>query len=216
MDERKRQKLLLRKAKKRRAGLAEKLVHRRTSSLSPRQVMDMAVQFPVHEALVPHNLFSLGIGNVILSRRLPNRRIAVSFFLVDVSCLGVKDAFYAVCSMSEYDERRVRLNRQSRMESRSPAYVRKLVEESIAYAGRLGIEPHRDYHEASRIFGDIDPVECSDPFEFGKDGKPYYVAGPHDSPTKSQRIIELLTARLGPEGFHLLAPVSPADVELLE
>ena len=39
------------------------------------------------------NIFDIGIGYVVLGRKLSLDRIATSVFMVDVYCLGVKNAF---------------------------------------------------------------------------------------------------------------------------
>ena len=41
-------------------------------------------------------------------------------------------------------------------------------------------------------------------FEFGKDGKPFYVSGPNETRADSERIIATLTRKLGPGGFHYM------------
>ena len=51
---------------------------------------------------------------------------------------------------------------------------------AVDFARSIGFEPPPDYVEAKPIFGDVDPNECSEKVEPGKDGKPFYVAGPHD------------------------------------
>ena len=44
-------------------------------------------------------------------------------------------------------------------------------------------------------------------FQFGKDGKPFYVSGPYDSPVKSRRIVDTLEKRCGPGGYDYLVLV---------
>ena len=94
--------------------------------------------------------------------------------------------------------------------------LRKLIEDSVAYAAGLGIEPHRDYERVKRIFTDIDSSRCSLTFTFGKDGKPYFIAGPNDTTVKCQRILDSLHDRLGPDGFHYLIPVAGPEGSLSE
>lgn len=36
----------------------------------------------------------------------------------------------------------------------------------------------------------------------GKEGKPFYISGPHETQADSERIIATLTRKLGPDGFH--------------
>ena len=58
---------------------------------------------PIYECLVPDGLFEIGLGNVIVSRKAPKGNIAVSAFVVDVFCLGVKNAFFRILSEFDYD-----------------------------------------------------------------------------------------------------------------
>ena len=76
--------------------------------------------------------------------------------------------------------------------------------DAFPVTGRL--PPHRDYPKAKRIFGDVDPNACGDEFVYGKDGKPFFIAGPHDGPSRCRQIIDTLTARCGAEAFTTYWP----------
>ena len=65
-----------------------------------------ASKAPIHEALVPAKLFEVGIGNLFFSRALPDGHIALGCFLLDVFCLGVKNAFVTIVARDEYAQRR--------------------------------------------------------------------------------------------------------------
>jgi hypothetical protein len=140
-----------------------------------------AAHFPIHEALVPAELFELGIGNLFFSRSLPDRRIALGGFLLDVFCLGVKNAFVAIVARDEYLRRLSDFSLGGRLQPIEPACFRKLVEGGVAYARALGFSPHEDYAVASQIFGDVESSACPRLFEYGRDGKPVYVSGPHET-----------------------------------
>jgi hypothetical protein len=164
----------------------------------------LAANAPIHEALVPAKLFELGMGNLLFSRSLPDGRIALSAFLLDTFCLGVKDAFFAIVSRDEYTKR---LSNWSAAESLQPMHAacfRKLVEGGVAYAHELGFSPHVDYAEARLIFGDVQATDCTTRFEYGHDGKPLYVSSPHETSTQVQTIVEQLERRLGPGNFDYL------------
>src|SRR5690242_1289784 len=53
-----------------------------------------AARCPVALCVMPSELFEIGIGLVVIGRELPSGLLACGFFLVDVFCLGVKDAHY--------------------------------------------------------------------------------------------------------------------------
>ena len=158
---------------------------------------------PIHECLVPDRLFDIGLGNVIVSRKMLNGFIGVTFFLVDVFCLGIKDAFYDVLSPADYDSRLSGLQHETFKEIH-PTCARKLVEGAEAYARELGFTPHADYQRSRQIFGDLDATACPTHYVFGKDGKPFFMSGPYDTPAKCRRIIDTLTRRCGSEGFHFM------------
>jgi hypothetical protein len=70
--------------------------------------------------------------------------------------------------------------------------------------------PHPDYRQARLLLAGIDPALCTDTFTFGKDGKPFYISGPHDSPEKFKIITHKLSlasgksAVVGKELAHIL------------
>ena len=99
-----------------------------------------AASAPIHECLVPDSLFDIGIGNVIVSRKMPNGFIGAAFFLVDVFCLGIKDVFYEALSPAEYDSRVSSLQHET-FRALHPTCARKLVEGAEAYARDLGFIP---------------------------------------------------------------------------
>ena len=170
---------------------------------TPAQVAS-AVNSPIHEALVPSRLFELGMGNLLFSRLLPDGRIAMAGFLVDMYCLGVKNAFIAIVPKVEYAMRRSSLWSKENLQPMEPACLRKLVEGSVAYAQDLGFSPHRDDALASQIFGDVHVADCSAHFEYGHNGKPFYVSGPNETEAQVQAILAQLRRRVGEGNYDFL------------
>lgn len=193
LDENRWQRKLARKRKTQASGKPQP---QRSNVLSPTQ----AAHRPIHDALIAKDLFKLGMGMVGLARTLPDGDVAVATFLVDVYCLGVKDAFYRVLSPEDLAQ----LARQFNLEKAHPGCVRKLVEGAVAYASDLGLPPHADYARAAQLFGSIEAAACPVRYSYGKDGKPFYIPGPNTSPAQSRRIVNALTRRHGEQGFHYL------------
>lgn len=207
LDPRKKQKKLeRRKAKEKRRALAER------GSRDIAERFERAEAAPILDCCVTRVIWEQGIGNLLLSRVLPKGGVAFAAFLVDTYCLGVKNVTYGISSRAEYDWRiRGRIYEGYEVLNLAPQYARKLVESAVEYAASLGIPPHGDYRVAKEIFGDIDAAACVETFEFGKDGKPYFIGGPHDSPAKCERIVAILRDRLGPEGFHFTFPIGASE-----
>jgi hypothetical protein len=174
----------------------------------------LAGDAPFHSCLMPADLFERGIGTVVVSRKLPDDRIVAAVFLLDVWSLGVKDAFVKVASAAQYPALLRLLSGNQRLNPIEPACARKLVEEAEAYAADLGFRPHPNFAASRQIFGDLDAGTCRTQYRFGKNGKPYYVSGPNESEAQSKRIVDTLTRRCGPGGFHyIVAMNSPEETD---
>jgi hypothetical protein len=98
--------------------------------LAPNKAAD---RWPVHAALVPEHLWIASIGNLIMTRRMPNGRLACGVFLVDVFCLGVKDSLWKLLTPAEFNELRKHTEEHGRLndvppESERQACVRAEVE----------------------------------------------------------------------------------------
>ena len=179
----------------------------RLKTMSPAERFRRTASAPVLDCLLFGEFEDNGMGQLLFSRELRSGEIATAVFLIDRYCLGIKDAFGRITSRSEYQdifERCYELGHVVRLDAPT---ARRVVEDAVAYARSLGFEPHPDYFRAAPIFGDVDPALATRMFAFGKDGKPYYIAGPHDSPARVQRIMGQLRERCGEAGFHYLLPV---------
>lgn len=203
ISERQRQKRLEDKKKKRKlvakAANADLTLGHKALQLS---------KYPIHECLVPEGLFETGLGTVIWTRRVPDGRIAISAFIVDVFCLGVKNALFNITSEQEYEN----FVKPGLTESHddqeflpiAPDCARKLIEGAVSYAAELGFSPHRDYHQAKGIFGAADSSACPETFEYGHEGKPFYMRGPRESLSQAKKIVEHLHRKFGEGGYRYM------------
>ncbi|HEV7223725.1 MAG TPA: hypothetical protein VGN42_13540 [Pirellulales bacterium] len=209
LDPRKRQRKLERKKAKEKA---------RHKALAVREVKLLAHRFaragegPVIDSFLPSLLWEQGIGNVVLARDVGGGDVAFASFLLDIYCLGVKDVFFEIVSREEYLRIREQMVRKIDIEKRSPESIRKLVEEGVEYARSLGFEPHGDYDRAKTVFGDLDASLCREKFTFGREGKPFFISGPHDSPAKCSKIVRTLAERCGVGAFDYLVRLSPSQM----
>ncbi|CAN5442637.1 hypothetical protein BH23VER1_BH23VER1_34980 [soil metagenome] len=149
-------------------------------------------------------LFEDGIGEVVISRFKVSGAAEIGVFLVDVYCLGVKNGFFTKCGPEEHEPLLDKVFGGRERVALSPACARKLVESSVAYAAKLGLPPHRDYKSASRVLGGINGEDCDTEFTFGKDGMPFYIQGPNDSPAFAERVLALLQQHCGEGKFHYI------------
>ena len=167
------------------------------------------------EAWCTAELFKNGFGQVVVARFKLSGDAEVGVFLVDVFCLGIKDAYFVKVSNSEYDTKILARMAEAGegKESLSPACARKLVEGAVQYAQGLGLAPHPDYKKACRVFGGIRSQECDRAFTYGQHGKPLFVQSPNDSPAFVHHVMTTLTRRLGTDGFHYILEAGSLDAE---
>jgi hypothetical protein len=123
-------------------------------------------------------------------------------YLVDTSCLGVKDAL----GPKPVERRKLPSLCADAFHCYpgTPVQVplvlaQQIVFGAVAYARRLGFEPHADFARAAGQLGDRDGV-CD--LEFGQAGMPMYVEGPNDD---ARRVISTLRRNVGDGNLHYLA-----------
>ena len=197
ISEQQRQKKLAKKKQKRGAT-----VKKTTPSMNKAKPY---ASYPIHECLIPDDLFISGLGELVVTRRIPNGDIAMSAFVIDVFCLGVKDAMFAVLPESEYEHKikaRMSATGDRDFEKLHQTCAKKLLDGVVDYAKELGFAPHPDYKNANEIFGIIDAGVCPVKYTYGKKGKPFYMNGPYESPADIERILNTLTKKCGADGFH--------------
>jgi hypothetical protein len=193
------------KALRRKAIIAEKRKAGATMSGGEALQINGASRAPVKTCVMAQRLFAVGIGWVVLARTLPSGQVGASFFLVDVWCLGVKDAFFLVMPQLAFEERMRESSRDQPVIVIDPSVGRKLLHDAVAYAGSFGLAPSKGFTEAEALFGDT-PL-ATKTFSFGKDGKPFFMSGPNDSSTRIRNIMDRLVKSVGRGGFDYIVNV---------
>ena len=131
-----------------------------------------------------------GFAVILIARQERASKVSVCGFLVDVYCLGVKNAVgpLSMGSGSVEAYRRKYFGAFDEPPVTIPIELAQhLVHGATAYARTLGFEPHSDFAEAAAYLGTpADPT----PIQFGQNGKPYYISGPHDDPRAVLKTLE--------------------------
>jgi hypothetical protein len=139
-----------------------------------------------------------GLAQVLVARQERASRASVCGILVDLYCLGVKNAIgplpmgrdsidrYRATYFEVFDEPPLSIPVE---------LAQHLVYGAVAYAGRLGFQPHPDFAAAADHLG---PAPATTPIGFGRDGRPFYVDGPNDNP---HEVIRTLESSVGPGNF---------------
>jgi hypothetical protein len=153
-----------------------------------------------------------GLVTALAARRRRHRRGAtVCVYLLDVYCLGVKNAM----GPNTIDEQALRrltnhaFSGYDRPPIQAPVdLVRELVLGAVDYARHLGFAPHPDFEQARPH---LEPWTGPSAITFGRDGKPTYIPGPHDD---TDHIIRTLQRAVGRKGFNYTIGVDLDDLPL--
>ena len=202
-DPRKRQQKLM---KQRRKAKEKKKRAARTSTVhSESALIRRARSYPIHECLINEEWQEQSMAQILVARRQSEGMVLFGVYVVDLGCLGVKDAFAkGNVPMSEYrDGIRHRLVEESGAKRCPVELAHQIVYGALDYADALDFEPHKDFKMARHVLEERESISPNDDIEFGKDGKPFYCAGPHDH---VEKIMQHLEDRLGSDGFHFITP----------
>jgi hypothetical protein len=102
---------------------------------------------------------------------------------VDYYCLGLKDTFFNGDIPSGEFRREVLPGTMQGNEPQeiSPALAHEIIYGAIEYAQQYGFRPHRDFRRSRNILDLPDVHPHTGAIEFGYEGKPFFISGPHDN-----------------------------------
>ncbi len=164
-----------------------------------------ADDYPIEACYLNGDWQERGFARILVTRSQDDGRLMVGAFLVDIFCLGVKNAFcneglprsqfeadFLLRFFQNEEPTRVGIN-----------YVKELIYGAVDYASSLGFEPHADFELARNVLG-TEEFSRSRGFKFGgPEGKPLYIAGPDDD---AATVLRKLRKRLGENGFNFITP----------
>jgi len=202
-NEARRQQKLMKKRHKDRVRRKTRLEAIPYSAMNAKRKIQLARQYPLHECLVNPSWKDKGLATVVVSRRQPDGNVLFGLYLVDILCLGLKNT---VCnadfSVSRYDTdvvRRAYTDEEPLPCSRELAH--QIIYGAIRYARQFGFQPQKDFELSRYILDDADSIGPETNVEFGRDGKPLFIAGPDDN---VPRILRQLEAIAGPGRFDYI------------
>lgn len=192
--------------KKRRKAQARKRKQAQTastSSFSLKNTIFGARKFPVYECLINSSWNESGLADILISRRQPDGNLLFGVYLVDLFCLGLKNTFCnADFPVSNYKtELRSKMCQKHEMVECPLPLAHRIIYGSIEYAAQFGFKPNKDFKLSQYVLEDKNSIEPCEAIEFGKDGKPFFVAGPDDN---AERIIKQLESIVGKGNFEFM------------
>src|SRR5438874_191 len=103
----------------------------RRSSNDPTTRLQRAEKWPVVQALVGAALWDDGIGYLLIARQESEGQLIIAVFLVDVYCLGVKNAFWRPVTHEELKDLLRAMGTTQKMGPIAPACLAKIVKGAV-------------------------------------------------------------------------------------
>jgi hypothetical protein len=208
-DERKRQKALMKKRSRQRIVAQHSAQLRASTPTSPQAIIRRARDYPLLECLISSNWQKeddMGLIEVLVAREQPDGEVCFGLYLIDKFCLGLKNTLAKVgVPLAEY-RREVRntIFHGAKPKECPPELAHQMIYSAIDYAAQFGFEPEKDWALTQYLV--VPRGELEEPYhlEFGKDGKPFFIAGPYDN---VQRILRQLDKTAGQGNYHYIVPM---------
>jgi len=174
------------------------------------QTLEQARDLPLLGSWIMVDWQDQGITPVVVARKQTEDTVIFGVYLVDIFCLGVKDAYWKSDISLKQFTRQLPMLCSEEPEQCEVSLAHELIYGSIEYARKFGFEPHPDYARASLLLDPPEKHPRKHRVTFGKDGKPFFVAGPHDN---SENIYSKLMQTAGEGNFDFLMGIDGLEEE---
>ena len=144
------------------------------------------------------------LNQLIMARKNASGTVAAALFLIDLGCLGLKNAnTRGFESEDGFNNELLGIVAETQeMQPCSLDFAAKMIQTAIAYAKGLGFEAHKDARKAMRLLGETHPENCLEQIPTGgEDGRPFFINGPYDNVS---RIMNTLNRTVGEGNYKFM------------
>ncbi len=147
----------------------------------------------------------MGMTTVLVTREMPSGKFCVATYLLDIFCLGLKDTMWRFAvtqaELREFADSIFSMYGDAEYHLADNSDAHNLIFGAIDYAEELGFKPHKDFGITKHFLNEDCITDEIDEIEFGKNGKPFYMSGPHDNP---EFVIQTLNRTVGAGNFDVM------------
>ena len=212
-DPQKYQKALMKKRSKQKAATKAHAGQRASAVSSARSIIANARAYPFLECLISSKWKKddMGLIEVLVARQQPDGNVCFGLYLIDKYCLGLKNTLsQANVPLNVYRKELVdKLYHGTKPEKCSPELAHQMIYAAIEYAQQFGFQPESDFALTQHILAPRGELAETHQLTFGKDGKPFFIAGPHDNVA---RVLKQLEKTAGPGNFDYLTMIGDMDM----
>lgn len=175
--------------------------------LSERQyVKEKARTLEIGSCFINEDYEESGLGHIVVTRLHKGGRKTIGVYMVDIFCLGVKDAFFRT-RMEEADYEDMLLTTKNRYRMKEIPYeeAHNLIYGAIEFASEAGIDPCPEFSLAKYVLEEDTEAIPLIEYEFGKDGKHFLIARDQN---EADKYLPILRENLGSD-FHYIVQIAP-------
>jgi len=182
----------------------------KSSFLSPENyIRQKSRNLPLGDCFINPDWETTKMCQVFITRKHVTGYVTACIYLVDLSCLGVKDTLFKF--NAPYEEVIELFQRRGNsLINISYELAHNIIFAAIEFAEEYGFYPHRDFTSITSHFLEIDDdniplieIEC------GLDGKPCYTNTGFDSPAREREILAQLGRTAGEGNYNYILPGNP-------
>ena len=175
--------------------------------LSPENyIRKKARTLPVHECWINKGWRESRIADIVVARKHTNGNITLGMYLVDLNCLGVKDAYY-LFNISEQNYKEYIIDKEEDTELKFISYTlaHNIIYAGVEFAEDYGFKPHKIYTSVAQYIleEDTKDIKLMD-IKCGVDGKPVFYRDPFDNDASSKHIVAQLEREAGPGNYSVV------------
>lgn len=169
-----------RKQRQRMKRQEKKATYRRMHSGSPYKKLATPGQY--RACYINSDWQEQGIASIHVLKQLPGGGLALGVFLVDLFCVGLKDAWGRInITMSDFDDSIIRLPDRVELIRIDPSLAQRLVLGGVRFARQNGFRLPPRYERWVSMLGSLSACETADLSGFGtEDGKLRYIGTMED------------------------------------
>lgn len=142
------------------------------------------------------------MANIVQLRPTPAGTYIFAGLLVDLACLGIKDALFET-DVDQKSAEKLMYDADFEQDQCSPHLAAKIAQTGAVLSTHLGFSIPADGFAILQLFNRFDPDRAEEEIPLGRDGQPFFVPGIDDD---VDAILEHLEERLGPDGFDYMIP----------
>ena len=175
-----------------------------------------AREYPIFGCWIMEGWHEAGITPIVVAREYELGKVMCAVCMVDIYCLGIKGAYVKTdLSISSF-ERILPKMCINEPEKCTVELAHEIIYGGMEYAAHYGFQPHPDFtaQHADLVLDPADAHPRLDNVAFGKDGKPFYFAGPYDDERKKTFIFETLMRTAGKDNFEFIIAVDGLSEDL--